>query len=68
MLSTHFFIDVVLSGNVAKNAANYCKKNDIISVKGKVKSFPKTNDNDFQAGREIQIIAEKVTFLSSKSE
>lgn len=50
------FINVVISGTIAKNTAEYCKKGDILGVKGRVQSD----------GKEQLIIAEKITFLSSK--
>ena len=43
---------------VATNTAEYCKKGDIIGVKGRVQSN----------GDKIEIIAEKLTFLSSKKD
>lgn len=52
------FIDCILYGNVAENTSEYCKKGDILGIKGRIQ---KTDDK-------MQIIAEKVTFLSSKSE
>ena len=51
------FVPITLWDNVAKNTAEYCKKGDIIGVKGRIQGEEGT----------IQIIAEKVTFLSSKS-
>lgn len=51
------FIPTTLWNAVAENTAEYCKKGDIIGVKGRVES------KDGQ----INIMAEKVTFLSSKS-
>jgi single-strand DNA-binding protein len=50
------YIPCILSEMVAKNASEYCKKGDVIGVKGRLES----KDN------KINVIAEKVTFLSSK--
>ena len=50
------FINCVLWNGIASNTAEWCKKGDLISVKGRVQG----NDG------KIEIIAEKVTFLSSK--
>ena len=50
------FINCVLWEGIAKNTAEYCKKGDVISVKGRIQV-----DDD-----KMIIIAEKVTFLSSK--
>lgn len=51
------FVPCTLLGNVAENTAELCKKGDVVGVRGRVQS------NDSQ----IELIAEKVTFLSSKS-
>lgn len=56
------FISCVLFNDIATNTAEYCRKGDIIGVKGRLQS-QETEDK-----RITQIIAEKVTFLSSKSE
>ena len=50
------FINCVLWNGIASNTAEYCNKGDLIGVKGRVQG----NDG------KIEIIAEKVTFLSSK--
>lgn len=50
------FIPCRSFGSIAKNTVEYCKKGDLIGVKGRVQS----------ANNEIEIITEKVTFLSSK--
>ena len=50
------FINCVLWNGIASNTAEWCKKGDLIGVKGRVQG----NDG------KIEIIAEKVTFLSSK--
>ena len=51
------FIPCNLFGNIATNTSEYCKKGDIVGVKGRIQSHED----------KIEIIAEKVTFLSSKS-
>lgn len=53
------FIPCTLFGEIASNTAEYCRKGDLIGVKGRIQS---------KDGK-IEIIAEKITFLSSgKSE
>lgn len=54
------FIPCTLFGGVAENTAKYCKKGELIGVKGRIKSIPMASGND------IEIIADKVTFLSTK--
>ena len=61
------FVDCVLWGGVAENTAEYCKKGDIVGVKGRIQ----TNNYETEDGekrKSTQIVAEKVTFLSSKKE
>lgn len=53
------FIDCKSWGGVAENSAEYLKKGDIVGVKGRLQTKI-TNDK-----KEIEIIAERVTFLSS---
>ena len=50
------FIPVILNGSIATNTMEYCKKGDVIGVKGRVTRL----ENE-----ELSIVAEKVTFLSS---
>lgn len=50
------FIKILVRGIIAKNTAEYCKKGDILGVKGRIQSD----------GKEQVIVAEKITFLSSK--
>ena len=60
------FIDCELSNTVAINTADYCKKGDIIGVKGRIKI-----DYYYKDGISVKvtkIIAGKVPFLSSKKE
>ena len=50
------FIPCLLINSIAENVFTYCKKGDLVGVKGRIES----NENG------LQIIAEKVTFLSSR--
>lgn len=58
------FIECVAFENVAENTAEYCGKGDIVGVKGRVQS--RTIEKDNKKETIMEIIAEKVTFLSSK--
>ena len=58
------FIDCVAFDNIAENTCEYCKKGDIVGVKGRVQS--KLVEKDDKKVNELDIIAEKITFLSSK--
>lgn len=53
------YILCVLKGSIATNTKEYCSIGDVIGVKGRMAR--KENEEA------MQIIAEKVTFLSSKS-
>lgn len=58
------FIDCILWNMIAENTAEYCKKGDIVGVKGRLQ----TKDIENEDGTKYKInevIAEKVTFLSS---
>ena len=50
-------IPVILKGNIAKNVVEYCKKGDLIAIKGRIARI----------NEPMQIIADKVSFLSSKN-
>ena len=56
------FIDVAIRGTIAKTTTEYCKKGDIIGVKGSIRS--EIIDNE----KKIILVAERITFLSSKNE
>ena len=51
------YIPVTLKGNIAKNVVEYCKKGDLIAIKGRIEKI----------NEPMQIIADKVSFLSSKN-
>ena len=54
------FIRIKLIGVVAENTIEYCKVGDLIGIRGRIETYGKNNT--------IEIIAEKVTFLSTKKE
>ena len=60
------FIDCILFDNIADNTSEYCKKGDIVGIKGRVQS--RVVEKDDKKEYCTDIIAEKVTFLSSKKE
>ena len=60
------FIDCVAFDGIAENTAEYCGKGDIVGVKGRMQS--RTIEKDGKTEYLMEIIAEKVTFLSSKKE
>ena len=58
------FIDCVAFDLVAENTSEYCEKGDVVGVKGRVQS--RVVEKDDKKENVLEIICEKVTFLSSK--
>ena len=58
------FIACVAFDNIAENTSEYCGKGDIVGVKGRVQSKIIEKDDNKEYG--LEIICEKITFLSSK--
>lgn len=52
------FIPITLWSTVAESTSEYCKKGDVIGIKGRIQS----KDD------KVEVIAEKVTFISSRKE
>ena len=57
------FVDCVLWSSIAENTAEYCKKGDVVGVKGRVQTD--LYDKDGQTHKSSKLVAEKVTFLQS---
>lgn len=51
-------VDITVIGNMFENIKEYCHKGDVVGIKGHLESENKG----------MQIVLEKVTFLSSKKE
>lgn len=58
------FIDCILWDNVAISTVEYCKKGDVVGVKGRLQSRIIEKDTG-NVGR-LDVVAEKVTFLTNK--
>ena len=58
------FFNCTLWDGAAINTSTYCKKGDIVGIKGRVQS-KLVEESDIKRS-DVEIIAEKVTFLSSK--
>ena len=59
------FVDCTLWQGVAENTAEHCRKGDILGVKGRLEtSIDQIDDKKI---KKMNLVAEKVTFLSSKS-
>lgn len=59
------FISCVLWKGVAESTAQYCKKGDLVGIKGRIQTR-NVELEDESHRRFVEVIAEKVTFLSSK--
>lgn len=58
------FIDCVAFDSIAENTSEYCSKGDIVGIKGRVQS--NMIEKDGKKENKLEIICEKITFLSSK--
>ncbi len=61
------FITCKLWEGVASNTVEYCKKGDIVGVKGRLQT-EKLEKEDGAAEYKTNVISEKITFLSSRKE
>lgn len=59
------FIRCILWKGIAENTTEYCKKGDILGVKGRIEN-ESYEDQEGNKKYVTNVIAEKVTFLSSK--
>ena len=59
------FIPCVLWRGVAENAAEYCHKGDLIGIRGRIESR-KYETEENKTREKTEVVAEKLTFLSSK--
>ena len=58
------YIPCVLWRGVAENTAEYCKKGDLVGIKGRIQTSQYEQDDEMKYVTEV--VAEKVTFLSSR--
>ena len=58
------FIDCNLWSMVAENTAEYCKTGDVVGIRGRLQSRIIENE-DGTKYKKMEVIADKVTFLSS---
>ena len=58
------FIRCVLWNNVALNTFSYCRTGDVVGIKGRLQTRSYEDDNK-EKKYIMEVIAEKVTFLSS---
>lgn len=58
------FIECALWDNIAANTVEYCDKGDIVGIRGRIQTRLVEKDNNKKYL--LEVIAEKITFLSSK--
>ena len=56
------FIKCLVSKKISNAISEYCEKGSVIGVRGRLKSILGENNNYY-----VEVMAEKVTFLSAKS-
>lgn len=59
------FVDCTIWNGVAEKTSEYCKKGDMIGVKGRLETSVYEKENGEKAKR-TSVVAEKVSFLSSR--
>ena len=59
------YIDCILWENTAINTSEYCHKGDIVGIKGRIQS--RLYEEGDTKRNVLEVVAEKVTFLSSKN-
>jgi len=59
------FISCVLWKGIAENAVEYCHKGDLVGIKGRLQS--RNIETDTERRQITELVAEKVTYLSSKN-
>ncbi len=59
------FISCVLWKGIAENTVEYVKKGDLLGIKGRLQTHSFTTEDDMRR-KVTEVVAEKVTFLSSK--
>jgi len=58
------FIDCTLWTGIAETTSSYCKKGDLLGIKGRVQT--RTYEEDERRKYLTEVVAEKVTFLTPK--
>lgn len=61
------FVDCTLWNNIAQSTTEYCKKGDMIGVKGRIESNIYEKE-DGSKQKTMTVVADKITFLSSTKE
>ena len=57
------FIDCKLWNVIAENTTEFCKKGDLVGVKGRLQNYTYTTEEE-KTQTKTEVVVEKVTFLS----
>ena len=60
------FIRCVLWDGIAERTNDYCKKGDLIAIRGQIRTSSYTDDKE-EKKYKTEILVEKISFLSSKT-
>lgn len=60
------YVDCVLWGNVAERTTMYCKKGDMIGVRGRIQT--RTIEKENSKTKVIEAVAERVSFIAQAKE
>lgn len=55
------YIDIVLYNMLATHTSEYCKKGDLVGIKGRLES------TQMASGSTLEVVVDKLSFLSSKA-
>lgn len=59
------FVDCILWDGIANNVSEYCRKGDVVGLRGRLQTTMIGEEDNKR--KVMEVVAEKVTFLSSKS-
>lgn len=61
------FIDCILYSTIAKTFCEYCKKGDLVGIRGMLRTVYQKNEDGFSK-KCMKVVVEKVSFLASRKE
>lgn len=59
------FVDCVIWDGIANNVGEYCKKGDVIGVRGRLQTSL-YEDKEGKTMKNLDVVAEKISFLTSR--
>lgn len=59
------FVDCVIWDGIANNVGEYCRKGDVIGVRGRLQTSL-YEDKEGKTMKNLDVVAEKISFLTSK--